>query len=252
MSRSALNWNPETPLVSRDGQFGDHALGPSHQLQSEVATDQNEQYYQLRGQQYAPVPEHMLPRQSDAAEYLQILTEIADALGIDDLLFASYSSAIDRIQEDELSQNRSSLHLRQPEEELRTHLLSTQHEEALIRKWLSELQAKPEFEKTTVALERRKATLNAKAKEYQKELETATASLPHDLTTAVSELTEYHKQLRKKERELQSKRAKVQVFQGLPPNLDLARHELRKARDEQMKLIQLREQLLSHMANGVN
>ena len=34
-------------------------------------------------------------------------------------------------------------------------------------------------------------------------------------------------------------------------NLELARHELRAAREKQMELIQLRERLLGRMADGV-
>ena len=65
------------------------------------------------------------------------------------------------------------------------------------------------------------------------------------------------------------KRAKIKAFQGLPPvrtnsipfvsteifyaqNLNLARHELRVARQRQMELIQLRERLLGRMADSVS
>ncbi|KIM39013.1 hypothetical protein M413DRAFT_75428 [Hebeloma cylindrosporum] len=54
------------------------------------------------------------------------------------------------------------------------------------------------------------------------------------------------------ERELKEKRAKIKAFQGLPPNLELARHELRVARQRQMELIQLRERLLGHMADNLS
>lgn len=74
----------------------------------------------------------------------------------------------------------------------------------------------------------------------------------------------------RKEQELKVKRAKIKAFQGLPPvcfywefvpirpllniskNLELARHELRNARDEQMKLMQLRDRLLGRMAESVS
>lgn len=42
----------------------------------------------------------------------------------------------------------------------------------------------------------------------------------------------------------------VQLF-FLFQNLELARHELRTARQKQMELIQLRERLLGRMADGV-
>ena len=44
----------------------------------------------------------------------------------------------------------------------------------------------------------------------------------------------------------------VYYFLHTPPqNLELARHELRAARQKQMELIQLRERLLGRMADGV-
>ncbi|EMD41453.1 hypothetical protein CERSUDRAFT_70011 [Gelatoporia subvermispora B] len=206
----------------------------------------------------AHIPVYLLPQQSESAGMLDILTDIAAALEIEDLSFTSYTSAIDHLQDDELSQKLSSLHLKQAERELRTHLVGAKHEEALIRKWLLTLQAQPGTGNTPETLERRKLAHSAKAKEYQKELAATTlifdmkTKMPRDVVATVSVLAEWQKQLRSKDRELQTKRAKVQAYQGLPPNLELARHELMKARDEQTKLIQLRERLLSRMADGVN
>jgi len=54
------------------------------------------------------------------------------------------------------------------------------------------------------------------------------------------------------ERGIKVKRTKLNAFQGLPPNLELARHELRVARQRQMELIQLRERLLGRMADSVS
>lgn len=74
------------------------------------------------------------------------------------------------------------------------------------------------------------------------------------------------------QRNISEKRIKLQAFQGLPPvrisflyyrserkmlidpllqNLELARHELRSAREKQMELVKLRERLLRKMAEGV-
>lgn len=41
--------------------------------------------------------------------------------------------------------------------------------------------------------------------------------MPRDVVATVSVLAEWQKQLRSKDRELQTKRAKVQAYQGLPP-----------------------------------
>jgi HAUS augmin-like complex subunit 1 len=97
--------------------------------------------------------------------------------------------------------------------------------------------------------------------------------MPTEPDITVTQLLTQQDRLRKKEQEIKSKRAKIKAFQGLPPvafseiedacqctlttadcvsqSLDLARLELRNARNEQMKLIQLREKLLDKMADGV-
>lgn len=96
--------------------------------------------------------------------------------------------------------------------------------------------------------------------------------MPEQPPLTVSQLAHFHKQLRNREQRLKNKRAKVQAFEGLPPvrarsiimplaanltfwlfeNIELARHEVRNARDEQMRLLQLRERLLERMASGVS
>lgn len=110
---------------------------------------------------------------------------------------------------------------------------------------------------------------------------------PLQVSTTVSQLLEQKEKNQTRERELKEKRARIKAFQGLPPvsmlkshpspyfnadaqmiwkpepftsislwcclsqNLELARHELRAARQKQMELIQLRERLLGRMADGV-
>ncbi|EPQ61231.1 hypothetical protein GLOTRDRAFT_30378 [Gloeophyllum trabeum ATCC 11539] len=76
--------------------------------------------------------------------------------------------------------------------------------------------------------------------------------MPSTPAVTVSEVMDQRERIRSKEQELKAKRAKIQAFKGLPPNLELARHELRNARQEQMQLIQLRERLLGAMAAGVS
>ena len=85
-------------------------------------------------------------------------------------------------------------------------------------------------------LERRKAALTAKAKEYQKELDELTACsvhlgiqefrtdpfisqahMPEAPPLSITELVAFRKELKKQEQVLKEKRAKVEAFQGLPP-----------------------------------
>ncbi|PCH33196.1 hypothetical protein WOLCODRAFT_61508 [Wolfiporia cocos MD-104 SS10] len=162
----------------------------------------------------------------------------------------SYFAAISRLSTDDLAAQRSNIHLSLAERELRANLSSAQFQQDLIRRWLETLQAEPATTNESVpAMERRKAALIVKAKEYQDELN---AQMPNDPPITVSQLAETQKQLKAKERTLAEKRAKVKAFQGLPPNVDVARHKLKNAREEQMKLIQLRDRLLDRMVSGVS
>jgi len=108
-----------------------------------------------------------------------------------------------------------------------------------------------ETEESIATLVRRREVLLKKAKEYHKELEALLASMPDAPLITVTQLTKQQEKNRIMEQGLKAKRAKIKAFQGLPPNIELARYELRKARDEQMKLIQLRERLLGRMAKSV-
>ena len=96
--------------------------------------------------------------------------------------------------------------------------------------------------------------------------------MPDDIPLTITELAMFRKELKKQEQALKDKRAKVEAFQGLPPvspsnnhqtlafnctdcgrkNIELARHALQEARDQQMALIQLRERLLGKMVDGVS
>ncbi|OJT12887.1 hypothetical protein TRAPUB_10584 [Trametes pubescens] len=78
------------------------------------------------------------------------------------------------------------------------------------------------------------------------------SDMPDAPPVNITELYAFRKKLKEQEKILKEKRAKVEAFQGLPPNIDLARHALAEARDKQMELIQLRERLLGKMADGVN
>ncbi|KII86304.1 hypothetical protein PLICRDRAFT_143931 [Plicaturopsis crispa FD-325 SS-3] len=188
---------------------------------------------------------------SDNEERLRILIRVADVLGLDELSFLTYSSAITRLSSDELAVKRSLNHLKYAEHRLSDHLASVRHEEQLITKWTDVLQADQETGETASSLERRKEAMIKKAKEYQRELETLKNAMPYEPTVTISDLMAQQARIRQKEQELKVKRAKVKAFQGLPPNLGLAKLKLLNARNEQMELIQLRERLLGKMADGV-
>ncbi|KAI0825318.1 hypothetical protein BC628DRAFT_1419297 [Trametes gibbosa] len=209
----------------------------------------SERYYTLKGRPYAHL--ETLELSPEVEGYLELLTDIAQALGTDNLSFSSFSEAIERLDAEELSVARSLLYTCEAEDELARHLLSIIHEQKQMEKWTQILQAEHTSE-SVAALERRKAALISKAKEYQKELRLVTDDAPEQPPVSITELAAFRNKLDEQEKVLKEKRAKVEAFQGLPPNIDLARHVLAEARDKQMELIQLRERLLGKMADGVN
>ncbi|EGN94149.1 hypothetical protein SERLA73DRAFT_63004 [Serpula lacrymans var. lacrymans S7.3] len=76
--------------------------------------------------------------------------------------------------------------------------------------------------------------------------------MPGETPVTITELVAQKDRIYREEKELKVKYAKVKAFQGLPPNLELARIELIQAQDEQMRLVQLRERLLGRMADAVS
>ncbi|KAL6298161.1 hypothetical protein BKA93DRAFT_89137 [Sparassis latifolia] len=219
---------------------------PSHKAES---------YYELKGKGLTRLSSAFANAQflpEELEDYVTILVDIADVLGIDDLSFSSFSNAICSLSSEELSLKRSSLRMQYAQDELLAHLASAEHLESLTQKWIKTIQAEPDPNASVSALERRKAALFAKAKEYQAELDAIMSQMPETPPVTATQLHALHKELKVKEQQLKEKRARVEAFQGVPPNLELARHELRNARDEQMKLIQLRERLLDRMASGMN
>lgn len=158
--------------------------------------------------------------------------------------------ALYRLIDESFSLSRTLNRLRFAEEELKIHLASTKHELQLISHWNETIKSGQSSEENTASIERRREVLLKKAKEYHKELEAAMAEMPEPRVT-VTQLIKQQEKNKLLEQEIEIKRAKVAAFQGLPPNLELARHELRNARNEQMELIQLRERLLGRMAAGV-
>ncbi|KAI0369862.1 hypothetical protein BV20DRAFT_1044108 [Pilatotrama ljubarskyi] len=209
-----------------------------------------ERYYTAKGRLFSHLDGLQLSPEIE--DYLETLTDIAEALDIDQLSFSTYSGAIECLETEELSVARSLLRTREVKDELARHLLSSLHEQRQMEKWTETLQSQSNGDETTAALERQKAALTSKAKEYQKELDLITSDMPETPPVSITELAAFRKQLKKHEQVLKEKRARVEAFQGLPPNIDLARHALAEARDKQMELIQLRERLLGKMVDGVN
>ncbi|KAG5725414.1 hypothetical protein E4T56_gene4170 [Termitomyces sp. T112] len=136
--------------------------------------------------------------------------------------------------------------------ELQNHLAATKYEQRLVEKWNTILETQEKEEESAVILERRKEDLVRKAKEYHEELKTVLKNMPEAPRITVTRLKEQEKKNKTKEQVLRAKRAKIKAFKGLPPNLQLARHDLRQARHELEKLTQLRERLLGRMADGVS
>ncbi|KAJ7596552.1 hypothetical protein C8J56DRAFT_773493 [Mycena floridula] len=183
----------------------------------------------------------------DTEKQLQGLVDVADLLGIQDVSFTSYSSALTRLSENDVFLKRTLDRLAFVEQELEGHLAAMQHEQALIRSWNTQIDTQP------VSLDAQRDSMLKKAKEYQKELnllkENAQIKEP---SVTVTDLMTMQEKNEKRAQNIKLKRSKIKTFQGLPPNLDLAKNELRKARDEHMKLLQLRERLLNNMAQGLH
>ncbi|KAG6807579.1 hypothetical protein H0H93_001421, partial [Arthromyces matolae] len=156
----------------------------------------------------------------------------------------SFSSAITTLSENHLSAQRRLNHLKHIEFELETHLSSTNFEQRLVDKWDRVLKEQEKEEENAVTIERRKEHLARKAKEYHKELKALLKTMPEAPRITVTRLKEQEKKNKNKLQELQAKRSKIKAFNGLPPNLELARCELRQAQQELEKLTHLRERLL--------
>ncbi|KAJ7160553.1 hypothetical protein C8R43DRAFT_993289 [Mycena crocata] len=181
-------------------------------------------------------------------EKLDVLTRVAVLLGIDDLSFSSYASAITRLSAREEDAQHSINRLELVERELQAHLATMGHEERLIESWIEKLDAKHAAEESTSTLERRREALLKRAKEDRAILEGIDINPP---AITFADLTAQQAANEQKAQTLKTKRAQVKAFRGLPPNLDLARQKLKAARTAQMELIQLRERLLGRMAASV-
>ncbi|KAJ7712535.1 hypothetical protein DFH07DRAFT_974932 [Mycena maculata] len=158
---------------------------------------------------------------------------VADLLEIDDVSFSSYSSAILQLSARAQNSEKSLNLLLLVERELKSHLAAMVHEERLMDSWIERLSGELATSESTSALERRREALLKNAKEHRAMLEAIVAANE------------------RRAEAIEAKRAQLRSFRGLPPNLNLARQQLKSARAAQMALIQLRERLLGQMAEGV-
>ncbi|KAF7978963.1 hypothetical protein HWV62_44201 [Athelia sp. TMB] len=145
----------------------------------------------------------------------------------------SYSAALMRLSDEDLKLKQMSLRLRRAETEWRNTI---EQEHATT---------------STAEMQRKKESLVRKAKEYKKELDGIMVHV-EDPPVTITQLSAQHERIKKQEADIKAKRAKLRAFKGLPPNLDVARMQLKQARDEQMELIKLRERILGKMAAGVS
>ncbi|KAG9223335.1 hypothetical protein CCMSSC00406_0008939 [Pleurotus cornucopiae] len=185
-------------------------------------------------------------------QQLGVLCEVAQILNIDDISFASYSEAILYLSTERANAKQTLVRLQLAERELRMSLAGTRHEERLLEKWQGTLQDEQQTNNPIVSLEKRRDATTKKAKEYRKALDDLMEHVVEAPEITVTDLVKQKEKNRLREQTLKDKRAKLAAFQGLPPNLDIARHELQKAQDEYIKLMQLRERLLGKMADGLN
>ncbi|EIM92042.1 uncharacterized protein STEHIDRAFT_151390 [Stereum hirsutum FP-91666 SS1] len=161
---------------------------------------------------------------------------------------ASFYTALNKISRDLFDLRRDSIRLQGVEEEVQQHLKMAESELRLITKWIKEFDS-PDLTSKLEETEHQRAILALKAEEYQAELRHIQDIKP---TTTVADFLAQKERLRKKEHEVKIKRARIQAFQGLPPNLALAKQELHQAREELIRLSNLRERLLNNMVEEIS
>jgi HAUS augmin-like complex subunit 1 len=189
---------------------------------------------------------------SEIHHKLDQLVSVAEILGVRDLDFTSYASAISRLDSRRLSDERALIKLKEVEDSLRRCLAELQVEDQIITGWIDKFSKDDdEQEETVSSLERQRQAALRMSVQYKKELDAILAEIPQDVPVT------FQDHLRQKEenaalaKELTMNRAKLKAFQGLSPNKALARKQLESEQEELNKLIQLRERLLGGMARSV-
>ncbi|KAG7440075.1 uncharacterized protein BT62DRAFT_957389 [Guyanagaster necrorhizus] len=180
---------------------------------------------------------------------LEALVSVAEILGLDDMSFANYSRALVQLSEEQLSLKQMQIRLAFIERQLVAHLATAKHEHYQIKKWTEHFQSDIQSGESVEDTIRRREALLRKAKEYRKELSALPISEP---PVTISDLIAQSDRIKQRKEQIKAKRSKIKAFKGVPPNLDLARTQLREAREEQVKLFQLRERLMEKMTSGVS
>ncbi|KAF8225152.1 hypothetical protein L208DRAFT_438433 [Tricholoma matsutake] len=102
-------------------------------------------------------------------QHLDVLTQAAVLLRINELSFSSYSASTNQLSEEVLSTKLSFNRLLGAEDEMEYHLVSARHEQLLAEKWRTNMEREEEIGESITALEPRQ--LLKKAKEYHIELD---------------------------------------------------------------------------------
>ncbi|THH17224.1 hypothetical protein EW146_g3544 [Bondarzewia mesenterica] len=214
--------------------------GPS--TSENASEDRESLYYSLKGKDvrhlYKDAPGGLV-LSDEVEERLSLLVRIAEALGVDDMSFSSYSAAIARLSAETLSVKQENLHMRRAENELEVHLTSVKHEHRLIVKPSCFIIVFSLIHTDTCAGDPCLVITTQK-------------EMPEEPSVTIGEFLKQRERIRDREKALRTKRAKVEIFKGLPPNLALAQQELRGARKDLVMLTDLRERLLERMAEGVS
>ncbi|KAJ3925650.1 MAG: hypothetical protein NXY57DRAFT_906828 [Lentinula lateritia] len=192
---------------------------------------------------------------------LELLAQTAEALGLDEPSIIGFNHSIANLSTRRLNLKLSVNRATYVETELRLHLAKLEVELALLRKWTLSLigETPPGLEtsvehgstETAESLERRRQAIIRKAKEYQAQLVQLNSTNPSSFSTnvSISDLTRLQEQNKEREKEILRKRKKVEVFRGLPANLDLARLTLLQATQNLQDLTRAREGLLRRMVD---
>ncbi|KAF8508507.1 hypothetical protein JB92DRAFT_3120879 [Gautieria morchelliformis] len=181
---------------------------------------------------------------------IDILARTASALGVEDCSLSTYSAALSKLSSDRLQMHLHLIHLRNAERELREANGLARYRQELVATW-----PKPtDLEVEAASLERQRRAMATKAQEYQEELSTIASGMPSepDNGQTITSLLAVQDRLHQKDRELKALKRRLSSFENLPPNLELAKLELKAARENQIRLMNTREKLLGRMTLGLS
>ncbi|KIJ45202.1 hypothetical protein M422DRAFT_227887 [Sphaerobolus stellatus SS14] len=187
---------------------------------------------------------------SSIKEPLDVIAHASHSLGIEDVSLIALESRMTHLSAEQTRIQQHMLQLERTEEQLQDSMNEAKYRDSLVASWLSCVD---ELDNDRVNSERQKKAMIMKAREYQQQLATLTSSQkmrPED--PSITSLLSLQDQIQQKERDLIALKSRLAVFKGLPPNLDLARQELRASRERQIQLMNIREKLLGKMTDEIN